>query len=74
MSQRVRESVMMRIAKKGNHHVFASRDYEDIDCQAVGCMFNSQKKCNVPSQCKIGADGKCEGFRPKPPPKMYDGD
>ena len=42
-----------------------SRDWEDIDCRAVGCMYNRGEKCMVPSRCKIGADGRCTGFEAK---------
>jgi hypothetical protein len=56
------------------HHPWASRDYEDLDCQAVGCMFNRQKKCSVPSLCKIGDDGRCQGFRVPPVPRGLHGD
>ncbi len=42
-----------------------SRDWEDIDCRAVGCTYNRGEKCMVPSRCKIGADGRCTGFEAK---------
>ena len=58
----------------GGHHPWASRDYEEIDCEATGCMFNRGKKCMTPSICKIAADGRCEGFSPKPLPPVKDGD
>lgn len=58
----------------GEGHPWASRDYEDIDCQATGCMFNHAKKCMVPSRCKIGPQGNCEGFHAKPLPPKVDGD
>ena len=53
----------------GGHHPWVSRDYEDIDCRATGCMFNREEKCMCPSLCKIGDDGKCQGFRVKPAPR-----
>jgi hypothetical protein len=65
-----------RIGNKGNrggHHDWISRDYEDIDCEATGCMFNIGKKCAVPTRCEIGADGRCKGFQAKPLGKV-DGD
>ena len=58
----------------GDHHGWASRDYEDIDCQATGCQFNILKKCAVPSRCKISTTGSCEGFQAKKLPKKVDGD
>jgi hypothetical protein len=67
-----------RIAKNlcssGGHHSWLSRDYEDIDCQAEGCLLNKNKKCTVPSVCKIGADGRCAGFVAKPMPTIKQGD
>lgn len=65
-----------RIAGKrnpGGHHDWLSRDYADVDCQAVGCLLNRQRKCTVPTACKIGDDGRCQGFTPRPTPKV-DGD
>ena len=58
---------------RGGHHDWLSRDWEDIDCLATGCMFNRNEKCSVPSLCKIGEDGRCEGFKAKPMAKV-DGD
>jgi hypothetical protein len=43
-----------------------SRDWEDIDCKAVGCQFNRGEKCMTPSRCKIGMKGECTGFVPRP--------
>lgn len=53
-----------------------SRDWEDIDCKAVGCRYNRGEKCMVPSRCKIGEDGRCTGFEAKPMEKnkKIDGD
>lgn len=31
-----------------------------------GCKFNKQKKCMVPTRCKIGPTGSCEGFEAIP--------
>ena len=42
-----------------------SRDWEDIDCNAISCLNNVCKKCSVPSLAKIGDDGKCMGFKSK---------
>lgn len=39
-----------------------SRDWDEVDCKAVGCKFNRNEKCMVPSRCKIGPTGQCEGF------------
>jgi len=57
-------------------HPWASRDYADIDCKAVGCVFNVLRKCSTPSLAKIGDRGQCEGFTPKPekPPEERTGD
>lgn len=65
-----------RIAKgnSGGHHDWVSRDYEDLTCHATGCMFNREKKCMVPSRCKISPDGKCEGFKVPPAKRGLDGD
>lgn len=72
----MKQGIMARMPKgnSGGHHDWVSRDYADIDCQATGCMFNSQKKCNVPSRCKITPTGSCEGFTAKPLPPKIDGD
>ena len=53
-----------------------SRDWEDIDCKAVGCRFNHGEKCMTPSRCKIGNDGRCLGFEviPMETNKKLDGD
>ena len=51
-----------------------SRDWEDIDCKAVGCRFNQCEKCITPSRCKIGDDGRCTGFEAKPLQIKIDGD
>lgn len=59
---------------KGNHHGWASRDYLDIDCKAVGCKYNFQLKCGVPSRCEIQPDGRCAGFEALETPKKIDGD
>lgn len=59
-----------RLPKNSGHHSFGSRDYEDIDCKAVGCRYNAAEKCMVPSRCRIGEDGRCRGFEVKPPPKV----
>ena len=58
----------------GGHHDWISRDYEDLDCQAIGCVFNIDKKCAVPTRCKIAADGRCEGFKARPTPRGLHGD
>jgi len=58
----------------GEHHPWASRDYPELACRAVGCLFNIVDKCAVPSHCKIMADGRCEGFKPRPLPPKLDGD
>jgi len=57
---------MARTGHGSGHHDWLSRDYLDIDCQAIGCNFNREKKCAVPSRCKIASDGRCEGFLAKP--------
>lgn len=63
-----------RIGHGGGHHDWLSRDYPEVDCKATGCMFNLNDKCIVPSACKIGDDGKCAGFKPRPTPQKPDGD
>lgn len=54
----------------GGHHDWLSRDYEDIDCKAVGCVYNNNLKCAVPTLCKITDDGRCAGFVAKKMPKI----
>lgn len=63
-----------RIGDRGTHHDWVSRDYEEIDCRAVGCFWNRGEKCTVPSLCKIGDDGRCEGFRARGDKGKVDGD
>ena len=58
----------------GEHHPWLSRDYLDIDCLAIGCMFNKENKCSVPSLCKINDNGQCIGFVTKPVNKEINGD
>lgn len=65
---------LRRVAKGSSHHPWISRDYYNIDCQSVGCKFNLQLKCMVPSRCNIGPQGNCEGFVMKETPKELDGD
>jgi hypothetical protein len=67
-------SVKRRIAKGGDHHSWARRDYESVDCYATGCLFNKNETCSVPSRCKIGPDGKCQEFVATPTPPKPDGD
>lgn len=67
---------------EGNHHSFASRDYESLPCHALGCIWNMAhknqasplKECGLPSRCKIGDDGKCQGFEGDAPIVKVDGD
>jgi hypothetical protein len=58
----------------GGHHPWISRDYEDLDCLAAGCVFNRDKKCAVPSLCRVAEDGKCAGFKARPAPRGLHGD
>lgn len=61
------------VRRSPGHYYPVSRDWEDIDCRAIGCMYNKDMKCMVPSLCKIGGDGKCTGFTTKPfEPKEVD--
>jgi hypothetical protein len=69
-----KHGLMARYPRDTGHHSWASRDYEDVDCKAVGCLFNLQEKCSVPSRCKINSEGRCEGFMARPTPKKIDGD
>jgi hypothetical protein len=62
-----------RVAKYSSHHKWISRDYEDVDCKAVACMFNVGEKCAVPSRANFGTDARCTGFQ-LPPPKKIEGD
>ena len=51
-----------------------SRDWADVDCQAIGCQYNRNLKCSVPSLAKIGNDGRCTGFTPITFKTKVDGD
>lgn len=51
-----------------------SRDWADVNCAALGCNWNRNGKCGVPSLYAIGEDGRCTGFTPKPLPAKIDGD
>lgn len=51
-----------------------SRDYADIDCLAVGCLYNLNKKCMVSSLAKIGKEGNCMSFKTRTFEKQVDGD
>jgi len=66
--------LMPRVGHGSEHHPWLSRDYLDIDCQAIGCISNKNKKCATPSICKITDDGKCSGFMAIPLPLKIDGD
>lgn len=44
-----------------------SRDWEDMDCSAIRCVYNYMKKCTVPSVAGIGEDGRCVSFRTHEP-------
>ena len=46
-------------------HPWASRDYADIDCSAIGCEYHLAGKCLVPSKATIGNEGRCLGFKAK---------
>ena len=57
------------------HHDWVGRDYTHIDCMAVGCVYNVNHSCGAPSRCKLGKDGKCEGFVAQDwSKKKYEGD
>ena len=51
--------------KSGSGYPGGSRDFWMIElpCGATSCVCNSNGKCCVPSNAKIGKNGKCEGFR-----------
>lgn len=40
-----------------------SREWADIDCSAVSCVNNRNKKCVIPSYAIIDDNGKCTGFK-----------
>ena len=46
-----------------------SRDWKEIDCNALSCIYNQDNKCTVPSLAIINKDGKCKGFKVKPKTK-----
>ena len=73
INKTMKEGLIGRVAKYTWHHTFGSRDYEDLDCYAVGFIFNREKKCGVPSIAKIGEDGRFISFKPKEIKKV-DGD
>jgi hypothetical protein len=68
------DGLMPRVGHGSDHLPWLSRDWLDIDCQAIGCKFNINKKCMTPSICKISPEGRCEGFTPKPLAAKIDGD
>jgi hypothetical protein len=71
----MKPEIIFRRQAKGHHHSWTSRDYEDIDCRATGCLFNTGSgKCIVPSKCKIDEKGSCAGFEAKPLPPAKSGD
>ena len=41
-----------------------SRDWglPSFSCKRTKCICNFGGKCNVPSRCEIGEDGKCTGY------------
>jgi hypothetical protein len=45
------------------NHYPVSRDWVDIDCNAIACINNRNKKCLVPSLAIIGDDGRCINFK-----------
>lgn len=62
------------MGRRARGHGFpVSRDWADLDCKAIGCRWNRNEQCIVPSRCKISNDGKCIGFE-IPPVKPFDGD
>lgn len=63
-----------RVSKGSSHHDWVSRDYQDVDCLAVACMFNRDKKCMVPSRANFGPDARCTGFQLPPQKGKVDGD
>ena len=44
----------------GGHPI--SRDWEHIECKREACVCNVSGKCAMPSRCRIGEDGKYDGF------------
>jgi hypothetical protein len=46
-------------------HYPVSRDWVDIDCNAVACINNRNKKCIIPSLAIIGYNGVCVNFHIK---------
>ncbi len=55
-------------------HPWASRDWVDVDCKAIGCRYNSNEKCGVPSRANFDETAKCSGFELRESPKKIDGD
>ena len=39
-----------------------SREWERIKCKRESCIANAYGECISSARCKIGEDGKCEGF------------
>ena len=58
----------------GGHHPWISRDYEQLDCKAIGCMFNRNGECAVPSRAVLDDQAKCTGFKARPAPRGLQGD
>ncbi|MFA5766585.1 MAG: hypothetical protein WC919_01510 [Candidatus Paceibacterota bacterium] len=40
-----------------------SRDWQDIECKAMSCVYNFSGICTVPSLCEISEEGRCKGFK-----------
>ncbi len=51
-----------------------SRDWKHIDCKAVGCKYNYNESCSVPSRANLNEEAKCSGFEAKELNKKIDGD
>lgn len=63
--------ILPRIDREGDFPV--SRDWKHVDCKAIGCEFNTNESCLIPSRAKLNEEGKCEGFSIKLVKKV-DGD
>ena len=68
------EGIMARMPHDYYGTSWVSRDWEDIDCKCVGCKYNVNEKCGVPTRAQFNNEAKCEGFEAKLDKGKIDGD
>jgi hypothetical protein len=72
------EQIVARIGERGHGTHggpgWASGDWKELKCLAVGCTYNRAEECMVPTRCEILSDGRCKGFEAAAMPKQISGD